>query len=830
MIERSLHHNWQFKERQAAAALAQDFCSDQGWLAATVPGTVQQDLLAQGLLPDPFYGLNEPQVQWVGQRDWLYRLSFEVDAALLAQPHVELYFAGLDTFCTVWLNGEVILRSENMFVPHTVDVKSRLRAGENALHLLFENVLDKGRQLETAHGQRALWNGASSRLYVRKAQYHYGWDWGPVLLTAGPWQPVTLRAYTARIEDIHVPAEVTPDLTAAFVPVHVTLGGDLNGLQVTAELRGPDGQPLSRQTAPAQPLTSFPFEVTGPQLWWPNGQGVQPLYSVALSLHHPQEVLDAQEQRFGLRRLRVVQEPVEGEPGSSFTFEVNNQPLFIGGANWIPGDLLLNRLDAGQYRERLTQARDAHLNMIRVWGGGVYEPDDFYTLCDELGLLVWQDFMFACGLYPAHPEFQASVRLEAEAAVRRLRNHPCVALWAGNNEDYAIAEALGAQDDDTRFSAKVIYEKLLPELCTRLDPGRLYWPGSPWGGVNSADPTVGDRHSWEVWHGMMAPYQEYRRFQARFVSEFGMQSAPALSTIASFAPQAERYPESRTLVHHNKATNPQGEPDGQRRLAAYLSDNLRAYRDLDEYVYHTQFIQAEAMRYAYRDFRRRFERPGRYAVSGALVWQLNDCWPVSSWAVIDSAGIAKPALYAIAREMSPLAAGMRRGSAGLEVWISSAERAACSVALTLYAYTLHGELVAQDSREVRVLPARLTPLAPWQVPGDDLVYFAELKLSGQIVSRSADFPEPYKFYDLRSPDLHAEYLSPTSLRVQASRPTKGVWLDTGASVAWDDNFLDLRPGEARVITAPNLAGRPVRVQALDTAPGAISLRGEMIRP
>lgn len=484
MINVSLHTGWQLKQRTSSVSLDEDFRSGEGWSSATVPGTVQQDLLTQGRIPDPYFGLNEREVQWVGEADWLYRLNFTAGEALRLQEQVELHFGGLDTLCSMWLNGEELLRSENMFVPRTVDIKGHLLDGENALHLLFETVLDTGHVLEARHGRRAAWNGDKSRVYIRKAQYHYGWDWGPVILTAGPWQPVTLRGFQARIEDVHVPSEVTPDLQAAYVPVQVTLVGTVNGLEVEAELLGPNGEVLGRQTAPAHHRTDLAFELDRPQLWYPNGQGDHPLYSVRVTLQRSGQTLDGRTQRIGLRRLRVVQERVEGEPGTSFTFEVNNQPLFIGGANWIPDDTLLNRIDGERYRERLTQARDANMNMIRVWGGGIYEADVFYDLCDELGLLVWQDFMFACGMYPAYPEFQANVREEAEVAVRRLRNHPSLALWAGNNEDYAIAESVGASGpgiDPNLFDARVIYESLLPEVCTALDPQRLYWPGSPWG-------------------------------------------------------------------------------------------------------------------------------------------------------------------------------------------------------------------------------------------------------------------------------------------------------------------------------------------------------------
>ncbi|WP_407542010.1 glycoside hydrolase family 2 TIM barrel-domain containing protein (plasmid) [Deinococcus radiomollis] len=850
-FRQALHSGWQFRAcppgfspvSELHPAALED---TGGWYSATVPGTVQLDLLDQNQIPDPYYGLNEPEVQWVGEQDWLYRLNFTPDAELLLNEHVELEFAGLDTLCTVWLNNEEVLSSDNMFVAHTLDVRSRLRAGENTLLLLFRSVLPAGHALEAQYGQRPAWNGDRSRVYVRKAQYHYGWDWGPVLLTCGPWKPVTLTGYGVTVAEVYLPSEVTPDLKTAFIPVRVTLGGTLPvhaDLWLYAELRGPNGQVLQTTELAVSEHTGTLFELNDPQLWFPSGQGEQPLYTVVVTLKSADRLLSEVHTRTGLRRLRVVQEPVVGEPGRSFTFEVNNVPVFIGGANWIPEDLLLNRVLPAQYRERLTQARDGNLNMIRVWGGGIYEPDVFYDLCDELGLLVWQDFMFACGLYPAHPEFLQSVREEAQQAVRRLRNHPSLAIWAGNNEDYAVAESVGLSGPGIpagTFEARAIYEELLPEVVAKLDAGRQYWPGSPWGGETSADPTTGDRHSWEVWHGPMARYQDYSQYQARFVSEFGMQSAPALSTVQASVPEAEQFPESRTLVHHNKAAGPGGEPDGHRRLAVYLADNLRAYRNLAEYVYQTQFVQGEAMRYAYQAFRRRFQGPGRHAVSGALAWQLNDCWPVSSWAIIDSQGIAKPAYYAIKREMAPLSVGVQRRAAEtrtpeqttrVQVWVCSSAPTVQSVRLDLFAYTLDGQLLAQDTREVRVLPGRSTPLDDWNHPGVDgaAVYYAALSLDGAVVARAADFPEPYKYHrfaDAMQPDsgLHAEYLSATTVRLSASRPTKGVWLDAGVRLDVDDNFIDLRPGEPRTVRFSTPNGLPICVRALDTDPMTITLQ------
>lgn len=816
-----LAHRWMLKQRDPHRSLPEDFSGPpEDWIPARVPGDVYQALLEAGKIPDPFYGLNELEVQWVGEADWLYRLEFEVPAELLVAPYLDLGFDGLDTFATVWLNGEQILTSDNMFVPRRVAVKDRLRPGKNTLHLLFESALRRGREIEARYGQRRCWNGDPSRLYVRKAQYHYGWDWGPTLLAAGPWKGIYLEAYAARIADIHAPVELSHDLGYARIPVEAELEGRFDGSEVEIRLLDPAGNVAAHTRVAAEKVSRGGLEVTHPQLWWPGDYGAQPLYTLEVGLYREGQKIARRATRIGLRRLRVVQESVEGEPGTSFYFEVNNLPIFAGGANWIPDDNLLGRLTPQRYQERVRQAAQANLVMLRVWGGGIYEDDAFYEACDEFGILVWQDFMFACGLYPAHPEFLESVRLEALAQVKRLRNHPSLALWCGNNEDYQIAEAMGLYGpgkDRRGFDALAIYEQLLPEVCGQLDPTRLYWRGSPYGGESVFDPTVGDRHTWEVWHGAMYPYQDYKRVEGRFVSEFGMQAFPSLETLERYLPAEERFPQSRTLEHHNKAWS--GFPDGHRRLAVYLSDTLRTPADLEGYLYATQFVQAEALGYAYRDFRRRWGRPGKRAVGGALVWQLNDCWPVTSWAILDSLGIPKPAYSVIRRAMAPLALGI---SPEGEVWAVNGTPQARTLDLELSAFSLDGEPLATERRRVVLEPNATTELGRWELPGQG-VGAARLLDADQVVTRATRWPEPFKYHHLPDPGLGLEPLGNGEFRLSVQRPAKGVVLEAEGA-RWSDNFLDLLPGDPQTVCAEGLKGASLRIRWLDGSPLRLEVR------
>ncbi|HEU5367954.1 MAG TPA: glycoside hydrolase family 2 protein, partial [Ktedonobacterales bacterium] len=718
-----------------------------------------------------------------------------------------------------------ILSSDNMFIPQHVTVASLLLPGKNELRLLFESAIRRGQQRQAESGVLTAWNGDFSRLYVRKAQYHFGWDWGPCLITAGPWRPIRLEAYTQRIEDVHCPAEVAPDLGSAALPVSVTLASNRSsdaaegaGLTVRLELFGPANEAVAAATLPVVgKQVEHRFDIASPELWWPRGAGAQPLYRLVATLQQDDAALDRREVRLGLRRLRLVQEPLADEPGTTFLFEVNNTPIFCGGANWIPADSFLPRISPERYRAWLQAAADANMNMLRAWGGGIYEDDLFYDLCDELGLLVWQDFAFACGLYPALDWFQASVKAEAEAAVRRLRHHPSLALWCGNNEDYQVAESVGAYDpafegdfSQTRFPAQAIYERLLPDVCAALDPTRPYWPGSPYGGSSTRDQTVGDRHTWDVWHGQMADYHDYPRFAGRFVSEFGMQSLPSLETIAACAPPEERYPQSRTLEYHNKAT------DGPRRLVAYLSDTVRIPEGLEDYVYATQFMQAEALGAAYRGWRRRWRGSGRYATAGALVWQLNDCWPVASWAIVDSSLHCKPAWYVIKRELAPLVIGLAQAASGdAEVWAVHGLQASLEAELVLRLWQLNGRQVREERRPV-VLPAnQATELGRLAYDGESLlVASAHLLVQGAVVARAALWPEPFKYLTLPDPELEVARLDESSLRLRANCPAKGVWLSAGPEVHWSDNMIDLLPGDEQIITAQGLGEAEVRVRWL----------------
>lgn len=817
MHHRQLSGHWQCKQRTATLSLMDDSSSDAGWFAASVPGTVHQALLATNQISDPFYGCNETLVQWVGESDWMYRCTFHRPDS---EPGdcVMLCFDGLDTFATVWLNGWQIHSSDNMFVPGRIDVGSLLQEGENELLLVFESALRRGKEREATYGKLAVWNGDASRVYVRKAQYHYGWDWGPTLLTAGPWRPVYVEVYQARISDLYCPAEITHDLSHASIHVQTTCelsnALQLADIVLNLSLYAPDGEKIAEQELPVTgDVLQHTFELGNPRLWWPRGYGDQPIYRVVASLHQNTNELDRQEKRPGLRRLQLVQQPVTDGSGTTFFFSLNNTPIYCGGVNWIPADLYLPSISPERYRAWLQLAADAHVTMVRVWGGGIYEDDVFYDTCDELGLLVWQDFLFGCGIYPALDWFQKSVRAEAEAALLRLRDHPSIALWCGNNEDYSIAQSKGLYESSftgdfttTDFPARVIYEQLLPDICARLDPQRPYWAGSPYGGSDANDVQQGDTHVWHIW-GNDRPYQEYPKTRARFVSEFGMGSLPALSTIAEFTPPEERYPQSRTLEHHNKSEG------GARKLAGYLIDNVRIPADLPGYIYATQFIQADAMGIGIRGWRRHWGHLDEQT-GGALLWQLNDCWPVTSWAIIDYAFRPKAAYYVVRRELAPCVVGLASNNEDdAELWAVNGITKPFNASVEINRWTLDGTLVAQEQRTATLTANQGTELGRIQHDSTHIVSVRLLK-DGVAVARAALWPEPYKYLTLPDPEITIERLDAHTLRVESKRPAKGVWLSANDGVQWSDNMLDLFPNEAQVIKVNGLENGEIEVRCL----------------
>lgn len=487
--------NWEFKQADK---------DDAKFLpVAQFPTNVHLDLIHHGIIPDPYIGKNELDVQWIGETAWIYRTTITVPKVEKGSKAV-LAFDGLDTFATVVLNGTEILESDNMFTPERVDVTETVKEGENELVITFDSAYLRGWKEVEKHPEHkwGCWNGDNSRLAVRKAQYEFGWDWGPVLNTCGPWRPVNLEIFQSRLTDLHFDTIVEEDLKSATVHAHARIEGARGISKVLFDV-SLDGKTVASETINGEGDILATFHISSPALWYPVRYGEQPLYTVtATLLGENDEEVDTVTKKMGIRRAELIQRGLENQPGTSFFFQVNNIPIYCGGSDWIPADNFLPRITRQRYYDWVKLVADGNQVMIRVWGGGIYEDQAFYDACDEYGILVWQDFMFGCGNYPGYPEMLKSIQREAEENVKLLRHHPCIVIWAGNNEDYQYQESAGLTYDyddkdpenwlKTDFPARYIYEKILPDVCAEYMTGAVYHPGSPWGaGKPTTDPTVG---------------------------------------------------------------------------------------------------------------------------------------------------------------------------------------------------------------------------------------------------------------------------------------------------------------------------------------------------
>jgi beta-mannosidase len=615
----------------SAAWRFRDATRGSAWRAALVPGCVHRDLLRHRLIPDPFWGTNEIDLQWIEERDWEYRTSFTAPKSLLAEAVVELVFDGLDTVATVWLNGREVARTDNMFLGGRWSVKSLLRPGKNELLIRFGSAMEYIRTHRTGHNPRDINDPVGRCTVIRKQQCQFGWDWGPRFVTAGIWRDLRLEGWTGnRLDSVRVTQEHRADGSVVLL--------------LAPELALPDPGAMVRGTVSlggggVAPIVDGRAEIEDPQLWWPRGQGAQPLYQLEIDVTGTDgATIGRWTRQIGLRT--IVLDRHADQWGQSFQFVVNGRPVFAKGANWIPAHSFVAGLTRADYERDLRSAVEANMNMVRVWGGGIYESEDFYDLCDELGLLVWQDFMFACTLYPADAEFLAGSRTEAEYQIRRLRHRACLALWCGNNEVFGCNANVLAADKKLFADYEALFHLALPDAVAAADGLTPYWPSSPWrGDIDASFPAGearGDTHYWDVWHARK-PVKDYENYAFRFASEFGMQSFASGETQASFCPAEDANVFGPTMTNHQKNRF------GNQIILDYVSRQYRFPKDQDALIFLSQLNQAECMRVGVEHYRRSMPR-----CMGALYWQLNDCWPVASWSSLEFSGRWK-ALHHLAR-------------------------------------------------------------------------------------------------------------------------------------------------------------------------------------
>lgn len=615
------------------------------WLPAEVPGCIHLDLMRNNVIPDPFIGLKEQLVQWVEKESWIYRCIFDVPEKYLETHNEEdifLVFCGIDTIASIFLNGVNIGYTNNMFIPWDFPINGILKSEGNELLIFIKSPFRAGKELEEKHGVLpSVFD--SSRVYLRKAQYSYGWDWGPRLATSGLWREVYIISHgSLRITDIFCKTRVE-SMKEAKVEVDVNLYSKRK-FQIDLKIAVKAGsrvieESYSECVIEGESKISKIISVKNPELWWPNGYGEQNLYNLEVILFYKGREMARENLRFGIRKIELIQEP--DSEGNGFIFRINNRPIFCKGANWVPADNFLSRISRHKYEKLLRMAANTHINMLRVWGGGVYENDSFYDLCDELGIMVWQDFMFSCAMYPEEPWFFNLINLEAEKIIKRLRNHPGLVIWCGNNENEWGSVDWWASDTD-KFHGEAIYHKILPSVCSRLDPTRPYIPSSPYGGKHPNSEEEGDNHVWNVWSWWQSA-EHYEDNKGRFISEFGFQAFPDIKTVEAFIESSENSIDSEVLMHHNK------QKDGMARVKFFIEDSFNIKDGLNNFIYLSQINQADALKRGVEHWRRR-----KFKTSGALYWQLNDCWPGISWSVIDSSLLPKAAYFYSKRFFAPV--------------------------------------------------------------------------------------------------------------------------------------------------------------------------------
>jgi beta-mannosidase len=810
------------------------------WMPAVVPGCVHTDLLRAKKIADPFYGTNEKDQQWIEHTDWEYRSSFAADAALLAHERVDLVWKGLDTFAEVFVNGHSVLRADNMFRSWRVDVRRQLVEGPNQVLVRFRSPIAAVKPAYDALGYRlpAINDQAPEMvsMFARKAPYHYGWDWGPRFVTSGIWRPVTLEAWDgARLDDVQVFQRELTDARARLTVtalVQATRAG-----QATLTVAPSDGAaPVTALAAlvPGENRLSAEVVIDKPERWWPNGLGAQKLYRLDAALTVDGAARGARATRVGLRTLEVVS--ARDKDGKSFTVKVNGAPVFMKGANYIPSDSFVDRVTPARTRALLQSAADAHMNMLRVWGGGIYEDDGFYDLADELGLLVWQDFMFACSMYPGDDAFLENVRREAVENVRRLRNHPSLALWAGNNEIEAAWQQWGwqwkfhlgkAAQATIERDYKRLFHGILPRVVAEEDPGRFYTRSSPSADEDGVPPNKlgwGDNHYWGVWHSE-APYTDYATHISRFMSEYGFQSFPTLDSVARYAPPSSFSIDSPIMLSHQR------HPRGNQLVRTYMERDFRAPKDFASFLYLSQVLQATVIQYGAEAHRRRWPYN-----AGSLYWQLDDCWPVASWSGIDYFGRWKALHYAARRFFAPVLVSPVEDGGNVRVFVVSDRRADTRARMTIRLVDFDGRELSRHEQEVVVKANTSAPLwSAWKkdiLRGADparVVLVTELREGTTLLSRNLLPFMKTRELALPPPELQVAVEARgagASVRVTAKRFARAVYLSTAdGEGTFSDNFFDLLPGESVTVDWRGPAGAP----AVDAARFSSALRTTTVR-
>ncbi len=781
---RSLNGQWFFREK-----------GKDEWLDAVVPGCNYLDLMRNKVIPDPFYGLNEKECEFVGHLDWEYVKKFTLSDEEMQYDEICLDCRMLDTLCHVYLNGKEVAYTENCHIGYSFKVKEYLKAGENELKILFLSPVKYVEKIASKTVVPPNSNGMNGIVFVRKPQCHFGWDWGPVLVPSGISGNIGLEfVKKARVKHL--------GLTQTHSDGKVTVGYDCEaeiygeGVKCEVTLTHPDGTEEKAEGFEGS------FTVENPELWWTkelSGKDTQPLYKVKAELIFDGEAVSFKEKKIGLRTLYLDRS--RDEYGTNFCFVLNGVPMFAKGANWIPADSFINRFDEKALKMYIDTALFSNFNLIRIWGGGFYESDEMYDLCDEKGILLWQDFMFACQPYPFFKEdFLTNVKNEIEYNVKRLSHHASLALWSGNNEIETMSGGWMHLREYIKWTEKFFYN-ILPEEVRKYDKVTSFIPGSPCGtshnkGVNSDN--VGDTHLWSVWHGL-APMKEYRHRMTRFCSEFGFESLPDIKTVAAFAEKKDYALESDVMKSHQKCGS------GNAKMFYYIRTRFKVPQNFEDYVYLSQITQLNCIEDATEHWRR---NKGR--CNGALYWQFNDCWPVCSWSSIDYHGNYKALQYGARHFNRPLTVSFEDKGNDLTAYLINDLREDKKVKVSLSVFDFENGIIYSDEKEITV--KALTNEKIFRKDLSVLCKAYDVKTTGLVLSLIEDGEETVRRVFLFDQEKNLNLPKATlttekkiagdkvEITLTADKFARLVRLESASIKNFSDNCFDLLPGESKTVT------------------------------
>lgn len=773
------------------------------WIPASVPGSVMHALQEVKQIEDPYYRDHEDLYYPLSEQDYEYKHTFQAGTELLGCDKLELCCEGIDTISDIYLNEQHVGSTGNMHRTYRFDIRSQLQVGHNELRIILRSPVQYITELQE---QDPLWGiecTVPGYPHIRKAHYMFGWDWGPKVPDAGIWRPISIHGYTAgKLEDVYVEQLHEDEAVTLFIRTKTEELTANKALTIQAELWAPNHEIVATTSAQVEANSALmQFKVDKPELWWPNGYGEQPLYKLRIQLLNDSDALDHKEMELGLRTIQLQRKPDEW--GESFDFVVNGIPLFAKGANYIPEDNIIPRTSRERTKELLEGCIDANFNMIRVWGGGYYPNDYFYELCDELGLIVWQDFMFACAVYRLNEEVIDNITREAEDNVRRIRHHACLGLWCGNNEmEEAWVNWNFPKTEMLKADYLQLFESLLPNVLAKHDPTTPYWSSSPssGGGFNEPnDPNRGDTHYWDVWHSLK-PFTDYRNYYFRFASEYGFQSFPSLRTINSYTLPEDHNIFSYVMEKHQKNGTANG------KILFYLSEYLLYPKDFESMLISSQLLQAEAIKYGVEHWRRH-----RGRCMGSLYWQLNDSWPVASWSSIDYYGRWKALHYFAKKFYDPVLLSACEEDTAVSLHLTN-DRLTPFYGQVEWQLRDHANQVLMNE----MIDVSVEPLSAMQLNALDFTQelsgenSRRLYISYRLIEdgrtltngttlfvrpKHFDFLEPYLTAHVEDAERHYH------IAVKAEAYAKYVNLEiNNTDAVFNDNYFDLNAGETKVVT------------------------------